>query len=573
MHKTKATFLTRIRCVLVLLIITMVCTIFFMFQLAHSSHLQLLDSDPTTEDSHNRRNRPPQSALSAALQDARNKQYSIYQKQVSQKKDKDDKHDKERHLKEKKNQVQPQKKIGVGEGNKEEEEAMQQELDQQKKKNAGLRQQQQQVVESKKENQQPEKDHDKPPQQQPKQEKQKDSTNHQPKKHKPPQHRDDGDAAGAAAKNNHGGANKNVFADRQGILEEVEERLLSRPKELNLQKEMKQPQPSQEVPQIPQPKDHAQEIRELEAALALEESREEMPVQVTLHKGEASVVKIDVTQAEGAVGNTPEFRKEQLRLHELYKTAVMSLREEQVRQSADPLFVTPLHVPISKIPRVPWEPQVPYLGVLVDAGRHYFPISWWKHLIVHLYKLKFNLIHFRLTDDQTFNIQLESYPELANPVKLEYNNMNKTYTTQEIRELVTFAKDYNISFMPEINLPGHAGGFASIPGLVIMCAEFICRTGYGLPLNVEHPQIKTILKGILKEIIDIFGNPPFLHLGGDEVNMADPCFDEVHKIPFDYANFESDLKGILRELRYPEERVIRWERTGQSISLKRAGEL
>jgi len=90
---------------------------------------------------------------------------------------------------------------------------------------------------------------------------------------------------------------------------------------------------------------------------------------------------------------------------------------------------------------------------------------------------------------------------------------------------------------------------------------------------VEHPQIKTILKGILKEIIDIFGNPPFLHLGGDEVNMADPCFDEVHKIPFDYANFESDLKGILRELRYPEERVIRWERTGQSISLKRAGEL
>jgi Glycosyl hydrolase family 20, catalytic domain len=259
-------------------------------------------------------------------------------------------------------------------------------------------------------------------------------------------------------------------------------------------------------------------------------------------------------------------------LHDIYEQAAHALSSLHLQEQLDPLFVTPVDTPISQLHRIPFEPQVP-IGVLVDAGRHYFTISWWKQLIVYLYKLRFTLIQFRLTDDQTFNLQLESYPQLANPVRLKYNTEQKTYTAQEVRELVQFAKRYNISIIPEINIPGHAGGWAGIPGLVIMCSEFICERGYGLPLDVEHPEIKTILRSVLQEVLDIFDNPPYLHLGGDEVNMADPCLNEVGRQALNYSTFENEVKGILRELSYSEDKVIRWERTGQPLSDDRAGEI
>jgi Glycosyl hydrolase family 20, catalytic domain len=173
-------------------------------------------------------------------------------------------------------------------------------------------------------------------------------------------------------------------------------------------------------------------------------------------------------------------RAERERLHEIYKDAVRSLTDPQVRLDTDPLFVNSLDTPKEKLYRVPFESQVP-LGVLVDAGRHYFPIDWWKHLIVYLYQLRFTLIQFRLTDDQAFNIRLESYPKLASPVLLKYNKKDKRiYTAQEVRELVQYARHYDIRLIPEINIPGHAGGWANVPNLVLVCPEFTCFNGYGL---------------------------------------------------------------------------------------------
>ena len=57
------------------------------------------------------------------------------------------------------------------------------------------------------------------------------------------------------------------------------------------------------------------------------------------------------------------------------------------------------------------------------------------------------------------------------------------------------------------------------------------------------------------------------------MNMADPCFLEGRMHPFNYTSFEADLKDILAGLGYPLEQVIRWERTGQSLDLRRAGSI
>ncbi|CAJ1963381.1 unnamed protein product [Cylindrotheca closterium] len=203
--------------------------------------------------------------------------------------------------------------------------------------------------------------------------------------------------------------------------------------------------------------------------------------------------------------------------------------------------------------------STPYLGVLIDAGRHYFELDWLYHLMDLLHLLQYNWVHFRLTDDQTFNLQLKSWPQLAIPTP--YHNQTKVYQPDDLRNLVKYARERNIAMIPEINIPGHAGAWAGIPGLVVPCPNFICQKGYGLPLNVNHPQLPQILKDVLSEVLDIFDQPPYLHLGGDEIEMSKPCFQEVNQPIPNYIAFEEMLKRTLQELVYDESKVIRWEMT------------
>jgi hypothetical protein len=212
--------------------------------------------------------------------------------------------------------------------------------------------------------------------------------------------------------------------------------------------------------------------------------------------------------------------------------------------------------------------EVKWLGVMLDGGRHYFQLDWIKRMIDLISKLNYNLVHFRLTDDQTFNVKLESHPDLAYPTQHAENT--RVYSPDELRQLVQYAKARGVRVVPEINIPGHAGAWAAIPGLIVECPVFICEKGYGVPLNVTHPKLPSLLTDVLREVIDIFDNPPYLHLGGDEVNMAMSCFNEIGQ-PFpNYTAFEEMLSGVLKDINYPENQVIRWEMTGQQQT-NRAG--
>lgn len=238
------------------------------------------------------------------------------------------------------------------------------------------------------------------------------------------------------------------------------------------------------------------------------------------------------------------------------------------RQPRDPLMA---NISDLNLTTLDIHPKVPHLGVLLDAGRHYFPIPWIKNMMRYLHAMNFNFIHFRLTDDQTFNINLTSYPQLASPVT--YNNPEHlVYSKDELRDLVELAKSLNITIMPEINIPGHAGSWAGIPGLIVNCPEFICQKGYGVPINVTHPDLKKILTSIIQEVREVFYTSPYLHLGGDEVHMARPCFEELGEELFDYGPFENMLKDVLKDLNISNDMVLRWEMTGQQLQ-GRAGNM
>ncbi|KAG7366005.1 beta-N-acetylhexosaminidase [Nitzschia inconspicua] len=239
---------------------------------------------------------------------------------------------------------------------------------------------------------------------------------------------------------------------------------------------------------------------------------------------------------------------------------------ENVSMPGDFTLNYPMVDPLNKrfnsttLRRIVFRREVPHLGVLLDAGRHYFNVKWIHRMIDVLAALNYNLLHFRLTDDQSFNVLLESQPLLAYPSTL--HNNTRVYSTNELRNVVKYAKSKGIQVIPEINVPGHAGSWGGIPDLIVQCPKFICGKGYGVPLNVSNPKLFPILKDVLSEIVDIFDRPPYLHLGGDEVDMAGSCFEEIGEDPFSYDAFEMMLGEIVREIGYNESQIVRWETTG-----------
>ena len=167
---------------------------------------------------------------------------------------------------------------------------------------------------------------------------------------------------------------------------------------------------------------------------------------------------------------------------------------------------------------VTYDIKLPYLGILIDGGRHYYPIRWLERVVDYISAMKYNLIQLRLTDDQAFNVLLDSHPELAYPAAVN-NPDRRVWTVPELKHLVHYAKQRNVSIMPEINVPGHGGAWAGIPGLITQCPEYLCNKGYSVPLNVSHPDFLPVLQDVINETLRIF-DPPFLHLGGDEVDMG-----------------------------------------------------
>jgi N-acetyl-beta-hexosaminidase len=129
------------------------------------------------------------------------------------------------------------------------------------------------------------------------------------------------------------------------------------------------------------------------------------------------------------------------------------------------------------------------MGVLLDAGRHYFPLEWlYDFFLPNLHAMGYNYVHFRLTDDQNFVLNvtvhvptIKSSSKLAVHIPMGYTARMETtepgiYQPHELRELVRYAKQqYDIGMIPEVNVPGHAGAWGAhlLPDLVMKCPNFV----------------------------------------------------------------------------------------------------
>lgn len=183
---------------------------------------------------------------------------------------------------------------------------------------------------------------------------------------------------------------------------------------------------------------------------------------------------------------------------------------------------------ISDYPRFKWR------GMMLDSGRHFIPVEDVKSFIDWLAFHKLDTLHWHLSEDQGWRIEIKKYPKLTEVGAFRessppYGNRNGSdgkrygdfYTQEQIKNVVAYATARHINIVPEIDMPGHmAAAIAAYPELgnddIPNYAPKVI-TIWGIHPYTLAPTEKTFqfIDDMFTEICALFPST-YIHMGGDE---------------------------------------------------------
>ncbi len=178
------------------------------------------------------------------------------------------------------------------------------------------------------------------------------------------------------------------------------------------------------------------------------------------------------------------------------------------------------------------QPRFAWRGVMLDVGRHIFPLDFIKRLLDVMALQKQNVLHWHLTDDQGWRIEIKKYAKLteigsqraASPIPTARDTLDGQpyggfYTQEEVKEVVAYAAERFITVVPEIEMPGHAvAALTSYPNLGCTGGPYQVRTFWGIADDVYcagNEETYAFLQDVLSEVLALFPSQ-FIHIGGDE---------------------------------------------------------
>lgn len=197
------------------------------------------------------------------------------------------------------------------------------------------------------------------------------------------------------------------------------------------------------------------------------------------------------------------------------------------------------------------QPRFGWRGLMLDVSRHFFSKQEVKRFIDDMVRYKYNVLHFHLTDDQGWRIEIKGWPKLTevgawnvkkqgyfgtfpSPGKDEKRDQGGFYTQEDIRELVQYAKERFVDIMPEVDVPGHSlaavVSYPNLSGTPDLAATYQVNSGENfmdwsrgnpptaLVNNTLSPIKDTVyqfLTDVVTQLAQLFPFP-YLHTGGDE---------------------------------------------------------
>lgn len=197
-------------------------------------------------------------------------------------------------------------------------------------------------------------------------------------------------------------------------------------------------------------------------------------------------------------------------------------------------------------------PKAAWRGVLVDEGRHFMGEATIKRFIDTMALYKFNTLHWHLTEDQGWRIEIQKYPKLTQvgawrkePDGTRYGGF---YTQAQIKRIVKYARERGVTIVPEIEMPGHStAALVAYPELGCRRAKLEVPTNWGVFTDVYcagRESTFRFLEDVLDEVIPLFDSP-YAHIGGDEVPKTNwkACVDCQRRMKAEGLADEHELQS------------------------------
>ena len=168
-------------------------------------------------------------------------------------------------------------------------------------------------------------------------------------------------------------------------------------------------------------------------------------------------------------------------------------------------------------------PEFKWRGLLLDCCRHFISIDFVKRYIDLLAYHKMNVLHWHLTEDQGWRVEIEKYPKLTDigawRKEKDGSIYGGFYTKEQIKEVVNYAHERGVNIVPEIELPGHSvAALAAYPEYSCTGGPFEVETDWGVFKDIYcagNDSTFVFLENVFDEIIELFPSK-YIHIGGDE---------------------------------------------------------
>ncbi len=160
------------------------------------------------------------------------------------------------------------------------------------------------------------------------------------------------------------------------------------------------------------------------------------------------------------------------------------------------------------------QPRFPWRGLLIDVGRHYEPVEVLRRNLDAMAAVKLNVFHWHLTEDQGFRVESRKFPRLQ-----ALGSDGLFYTQDQVREIVSYARDRGIRVVPEFDIPGHSTSWlVGYPEIGSAPGPYKIERGAGIfepALDPTREQTYKFLDTFLGEMGALFPDA-YMHIGGDE---------------------------------------------------------
>ncbi len=329
-----------------------------------------------------------------------------------------------------------------------------------------------------------------------------------------------------------------TFTSVKAALQEAKISIIPYPKELTFTKE-----------------DERKALSTLTAIACPNETTQKMATEFATMVEKASGIKLAVKESAEECGEGEIWLSTDASLSDEAYTLAVTEKGIEIKASSDAGFLYAIQTLKQLLPRaifghdeqepdwsIPYvtisdAPQYGHRGFMMDVARHFFDKDEVKRVLDIMALYKMNRLHWHLTDDQGWRIEIPEYPLLTevgavrsgsftNPGEgtkffddTEYGR-GMWFSQDDLREIVAYAAERNIDILPEIDLPGH------MVAAVTAYPEFSCdptkkysvRLDSGISedvLNIGKDEVIDFLKCVLDNVAEIFPYP-YIHIGGDE---------------------------------------------------------